>query len=53
MSCYAILADNYLVVIKYYGKLSSANYPFDRHMFNKPLLSIFFLFSTANGLTNL
>jgi hypothetical protein len=46
-----ILSDNYLVVIKCYGKLWSANHPFARHLF-KPL-SIFFLFSTATGLTNL
>ena len=46
MSCYAILADNYLVVIKYYGKLSSANYPFDRHIVQQTttvyILSIFY-----------
>ena len=40
-----ILSDKYLVVIKYYGKLWSAN------LFKS--LSILFLLSTATGLTNL
>ena len=40
-----ILSDKYLVVIKCYGKLWSANHPFARHIVQP--LSIFFLFSTA------
>ncbi len=52
IACRWYLSYTLLFVI-IHGKLSSANYPFARHIVQTTTVSIFFLFTAATGLTNL